>query len=503
MPVRELLNLDEARRFVHQGLWMQRRLIPPSASHVRAILEWSLEIASAGAPLPPIGFVADIGLEVFDMARGEQRTPQQGATFGLAPTLARAYEDQVLGKIDTDSAFERAKDALKKYDPGKDRVRGLAFLVSSLQQRAQLPGVILPPSIIRTMIDASADETLRRGHESLRGDGLMPLLEESYRAMVDAARRTAEWLTEADIRALENRIALAAEGQRLAHELVIRAKRELQETLPQFKLQPLDKLHDVPTRVLDEDTYPVGGFNSISTRGGVESLLQSQLAFMEKEDRPDLFDIKFLRNELYYYSRDENQFLRRRRRFVFAMYPDLAQARVKEPDQNYQRIVYLLGLILAAVEALTNWLGDDALHFDFVFLHDEDSFPLNLEYELLELLFMEQIANGTVTLYPSREFLPAAPSAVLAEPAPPKSENAPARMHTEEQLAALCEEFARRNLCNLVTLSLDDHPLVIEEVAVSRFILNAPQPSAIMPGSDVPSPLSWPEALQLLLRRWV
>ena len=25
--------------------------------------------------------------------------------------------------------------------------------------------------------------------------------------------------------------------------------------------------HDVPTRILDEDTYPVGGFSSISTRG--------------------------------------------------------------------------------------------------------------------------------------------------------------------------------------------------------------------------------------------
>ena len=57
----------------------------------------------------------------------------------------------------------------------------------------------------------------------------------------------------------------------------------------------------MPTRVLDEDQYPVGGYTSISTRGSIESLLHSQLAYMEPES-PDLFDMKFVRDELFYYS---------------------------------------------------------------------------------------------------------------------------------------------------------------------------------------------------------
>ena len=40
--------------------------------------------------------------------------------------------------------------------------------------------------------------------------------------------------------------------------------------------------------------------------------------------------MKFLRDELLYYSRDENQFLRRRRTFVFALFPDLVDARFKD-----------------------------------------------------------------------------------------------------------------------------------------------------------------------------
>ena len=35
-----------------------------------------------------------------------------------------------------------------------------------------------------------------------------------------------------------------------------------------------------------------------------------------------MFDIKFIRDELLYYSRDENQFLRRRRAFVFGLSAD-------------------------------------------------------------------------------------------------------------------------------------------------------------------------------------
>ena len=84
----------------------------------------------------------------------------------------------------------------------------------------------------------------------------------------------------------------------------------------------------------------------------------------DPESRPDLFDVKFLRDELYYYSRDENQFLRRRRAFLFCLYPDLVKARFKDPDLPAQRIVLILGLLLTAVKKLSEWLSTDALKFE-------------------------------------------------------------------------------------------------------------------------------------------
>src|SRR5262249_51127722 len=145
-------------------------------------------------------------------------------------------------------------------------------------------------------------------------------------------------------------------------------------------------------------TYPVGGFSSLSTRGSIESLLYSQLAFMEKDDRPDLFDIKFLRDELLYYARDENQFLRRRRTFVITLFPDLVHTRFKDATFPWQRGVLLLGLLTAAVRKLCEWLSTDALTFVLVFLQEKGADPLAPERALLETVLREPIANGTVEI---------------------------------------------------------------------------------------------------------
>src|SRR5262249_52523942 len=153
----------------------------------------------------------------------------------------------------------------------------------------------------------------------------------------------------------------------------------------------------VPTRVTDEDRYPVGGYSSISTRGSVESMLYSQLAYMEPQS-PDLFDVKFVRDELFYYSRDENQFLRRRRRFVFVFYPDLVVARFKDAVLPAQRIVMALSRVLTLIRRLSEWLGADSLYFDLIFVRSGSDQVLKDEAELLQLLLREPIDRREVSV---------------------------------------------------------------------------------------------------------
>ena len=60
MIAHELRDPEEARRFVAQGLWLQRAAAPVDST-VEPALAWSLEIAAQGEPMPPVGLVADVG----------------------------------------------------------------------------------------------------------------------------------------------------------------------------------------------------------------------------------------------------------------------------------------------------------------------------------------------------------------------------------------------------------------------------------------------------------
>src|SRR5688572_24903742 len=113
MTIIELRDLDEARAFVTQGLWLQR-LVAPVKENVAQALEWALAAAAGEQCLPAVGFVSDLGHALLSVAVG-QKLAAPLAVPGFPPGLARAYEDYVLGKIAADFSLERAADALRRY----------------------------------------------------------------------------------------------------------------------------------------------------------------------------------------------------------------------------------------------------------------------------------------------------------------------------------------------------------------------------------------------------
>jgi len=475
-----LRDRDRAARFVLESLWLQR-VVPVAAPTVRPVLEWAMEIASSGQPLPPLALVGDFGYIAFGSER-ESRLRANVTVPGLPPGLNRIWEDALLGKLYADRTFERAGDALRGYR-GRDRARGLAYVVRQFMERGGIGGVDLPPGVIRELLGLSPDEVLRRGWESLSNDGPMPLVIEQMQAIVAAARRMAEVLDAEDVTALEQRTALADMGQYVAHRQILQMSRRLEEMLPRQKVRPLPGRPEVPTRVFDEDTYPVGGFTSISTRGSIESLLHSQLAYMEpvKTAEPDLFDMKFLRDELYYYSRDENQFLRRRRTFVLILDPSLVTTRFKDAELPCQRIVLVLSMLLSATRKIIDWLSSDALRIEFIFPTDGTDRPLAQEALLLETLLLEPIAAGTVAV----EHL--APDDLLQH----------------------CETLAARTMCHCLAVSTTGMVLEPQGAVCAELRVDGPRPAVsqkfrgvgILEADD--SVECWGRTLEYLLTLWV
>jgi hypothetical protein len=477
MQTHELRDPESARIFCEQSLWLARAVLP-TVEIVPPILALALEMTGAGEPLPPLGFLADVSHLVLepDSTRGQETSPD----WHLPDGLIRIYEDHVLGKLYADSNFDRASGAMGRYQ-GRDRTRALAFLVHQLMRRAGLGGVQFSPAILKGLRSRTPEEVLAAGWDSLNQFGPLPLLADLYEGLTTKLRSVAAVLGPEDVFELEHGTAVAQFSERVALRQVLQAAAFLQERMPRLRPRPLSRRHEVPTQILDEDSYPVGGFTSISTRGSVESLLHSQLAYMEREDRPDLFDVKFLRDELLYYSRDENQFLRRRRNFVFALYPDLEAARCKDADAPWQHIVLALGLTLAALEKLQEWLGEDALTFEFVLL-DEPHRPRTLQAEeaVLQMVLREQIANGSTSVV---------------------------RMD-RLRIASHCGQRSRRSLCHCLTASIAPPALEMERCGVTSLLLGEPLPRLESADEGTPQPegddavSAWVAILGDVLRAW-
>src|SRR5262249_45681768 len=150
--------------------------------------------------------------------------------------------------------------------------RGVAFVVNQFRERAGFGGVLLSPAVIKGLLDVPADEVLSRGWDSLNR-GVEPLLVELYEGLIAGTRQMAEVLGPEDVFELAHGTALGEVGQGVAVRQVLQTAARFEAGLPKHKPRPRAGRREVPTRVLDEDTYPVGGFASLSTRGTVESLL--------------------------------------------------------------------------------------------------------------------------------------------------------------------------------------------------------------------------------------
>jgi vWA domain found in the FtsH ternary systems/N-terminal helical region fused to the FtsH ternary system vWA domain len=477
----ELRDLDAARQFILQGLRLQRAL-PPSAASIRPALQWSLEIAASGLPLPPVGFVADLGHILLGFDRTDRAQRSAHDAVGLPGGLARAYEDFVLGKCYADASVERAGVVVRRLT-GRDQNRAVAFVTEQFCERADAGGVLLSPAVIKSLAEAGAEDVVGRGWESLQSAGLMPLLANLYAALVTGSRRVAEVLSPEDVFELEHGTALADLSQRLALRQVIALSGRMASTVRQRGKPRVTSEREVASRVLDEDIYPVGGFASLSTRGSVESLLHSQLAYMEpdKKARPDLFDVKYLRDELLYYSRDENQFLRRRRFFGFIFTGGLKETRFKDPDLPAQRIIMTLAFVTAAIHTLTDWLSTDALQVALYFPSHGGSAPLAQEQELMAMVFREAIGNGTVRIGQIGNFADAV-----------------------GEIARLEE----RSVCRSLVVGAQDIPADIAGVTTARFMVAGSRPTLainddVASFDDIEPGDSWSAALERLVHEWM
>ncbi|QVL33345.1 hypothetical protein KIH39_05370 [Telmatocola sphagniphila] len=297
-----------------------------------------------------------------------------------------------------DPLLERASEAI--FGQPEDKIpAAAAFLLHRIQERLNLPAVNISAGIIRGLLDQYEVALPEIGEpEQLPGEpsDVSKLL---FDKTLEIFRSCDSFLNSADLQALEQKTALMPLAKYLAHRQIVENSLFFQQM--EIKSPPLaTRTRRVSSNIRNEDQYPIGGYSSISNKGTFESLLHSQLAYMspDRSEKPDTFDLKFLREELFYYSRDENIFLRQRRKFIFVFAEDLKNARLKDDGAPVQRLILALALVDAILQKLTERLAQDALHFHLLFLRSEEPLELQPERELLQILQRDGIQRGAVQL---------------------------------------------------------------------------------------------------------
>lgn len=396
----EIRDPQLARDWVRQGLCLAA-IQPFTGPQIARTLAWCMELVSEQWPLPPVGIVADLGRllgrDGYDpFASRAHHASLLSANGKRFPWHAR-YEDYVVGKALADSSFERAAAALGRYR-GRDADRATAFVIERVRRRANAPAVVLGLTALRELASESPETLLAQGYESFSvrpHEQLIPL----YESWSLGCRQLGACLGGEDLFELEQGTVLLAYSRRLALRQTLALVDRWCRSVPPKPVVKSSRRRDVASRLLDDDQYPVGGFTSISNRGTIESLLHSQLAYMEPADaeRPDMFDIKFLRDELLYYSRDENQFLRRRRTVAFALPADWSPLRAKAAGQNHQSSILVAATVTAVIRLLIAWLGDEAIVFKLVFRPVGHS-NCDGEIELLQMALKDLVDHGSLSV---------------------------------------------------------------------------------------------------------
>lgn len=391
-------SAESKSQWVTAGLCLCR-VAPIDGALAGRALSWLTAVLSEAGALPPPGFVIDVAL-LLGGAPLDTSHAQLIDEHRLRGAVAR-YEDRVLGRLAADRRLAACRDAYARLDE-ELRVMAVGVLVASLLRRTEGLAPV-EPGVLRKLRRRDPDDVVAAGFEAWReSPAVLAALADGYSALSERARSTPSLLTDADVFTLEHLDMLGELGQRVAITQIVDAAEAVAKNWPRRIKLRSRALGPTPTALEDESAYPAGGFTSVQNHGALENLLTSELVYMDDVRDAgviDLFDVRYAEGELLYYTRDEALIVRPRRLIAFVLDPSLARARLKDAGVAWQRVVVVLGWMLAAIRCLERWLGETELRFVCVIERGEGELgALAHEGQLVELLLTEWREKGAAEL---------------------------------------------------------------------------------------------------------
>ncbi len=388
----ELRTAGDVTSWVAAGMCLRR--VPSDAEEEATVGQAIMACASELGALPPPGVIADLTM-LLGGARLPQSTPAPGDD--LMKASVRAYEDDVLVRLATTPRFDDVLAAFAHLGPAL-KPTAIALVVGAVCERASFAGLSVSPATLRRALARPRDERDAAGRIELKdGTDIADRLSEAYQRLARGARQSRALVDDREVFAIDHLEVLGSFGRRLAADHIHAAAAAIAGRLPRRLPAKREQRGVKDTQLADDTLYPAGGFTAItpSSSANIENLVSSELVYMEDgPDVVDLFTLRYVEGELLYYTRDDSVFRRHKHVIVFALGADLEDARVKDPDVPWQRLVLALGMLVAAIKWLNEQLGHEALTVHLAFPPK----VLASERELVEMLLEGEVMSGTVVV---------------------------------------------------------------------------------------------------------
>jgi len=218
---------------------------------------------------------------------------------------------------------------------------------------------------------------------------------------LDALSHSLSWgelISEVDLFELRHWSRLNSEDLRLGCRQLMEVERRFGPIDPRGVTLPRED-DEADSAFTDDTLYPTGGITELTTSGAWENLVLSELIYIDDErpDEVDLFDLRFVENELLFYLRDEGQLSSKRR--LVAMVIDLGDLfTLSTPGYEHQFSIWVMGLLLSVTRDLCALYPNDALRFQVTLLTSLSREARDLsELRLLELLLADEVQQGLIS----------------------------------------------------------------------------------------------------------
>ncbi len=399
------------------------------AGRASRALVWYRRLVAAGRPAIPFCIVHDLGwllLETdafpFRSLRGIDDRGDADHDADLRE-LRLLYEGRLCNALLGDPSFRRASFAVAQAaEPDEPLVRAIELLTAPLapvrplqdgvggeRERATFAPAGWPPlnpALLReTVVRGALDEAacLERFDELLGGErGSFELVRRAVQAILERQARSGLVASE-DLAELEHWRVFARASQRLLFRRIAGVSRRI-GPFDARGFREREEPEQVETELPDEGYYPEGGISELTCRGSIESLVPSELIYIDErtggDDGPaDLFTVRMLENELLYYMRETGQ-LRRRRRTVAIVIDASAETRLRPPGAPDNLAVLAYGLAQRLEVDLRSLFAASSLRIHIVVVSSDATERGRVEEDrdLLERTFSDEVAHGLATV---------------------------------------------------------------------------------------------------------